>query len=146
MFLTVQEAIDLCGRSQTTVHRLCQKYDGSKFIKKENNKYFVDSEFLLEKYPVEKGTETAIAAFAENNEIPEKIMETNISESKENNLFYENRLKEKDSEIERLKEELLDSHQDLAEVTEANLQIQALMKLKKKKNFSDIVQLALQFL
>jgi hypothetical protein len=54
MFLTVKEASDLTGKSATTIYRLCNKRRNSSFIKKEDNKFFIDKEFLLATYPPEE--------------------------------------------------------------------------------------------
>lgn len=54
MFLTVKEASDLTGKSATTIYRLCNKRRNSTFIKKEDNKFFIDKEFLLATYPQEE--------------------------------------------------------------------------------------------
>jgi hypothetical protein len=54
MYLTVKEASDLTGKSATTIYRLCNKRKNSLYIKKEDNKFFVDKEFLLATYPPEE--------------------------------------------------------------------------------------------
>jgi hypothetical protein len=54
MFLTVKEASDLTGKSATTIYRLCNKRRNSLYIKKEDNKFFIDKEFLLATYPQEE--------------------------------------------------------------------------------------------
>jgi len=54
MFLTVKEASDLTGKSATTIYRLCNKRRNSLYIKKEDNKFFIDKEFLLATYPPEE--------------------------------------------------------------------------------------------
>jgi hypothetical protein len=54
MYLTVKEASDLTGKSATTIYRLCNKRRNSLYIKKEDNKFFIDKEFLLATYPLEE--------------------------------------------------------------------------------------------
>ena len=51
MFVSVKEAVDITGMSQTTIYRLCKKRSHTKFVKKEDNKYFIDREYLLATYP-----------------------------------------------------------------------------------------------
>lgn len=128
MFLTVQEAIDLSGKSQTTIHRLCQKHDGSKYIRKERNKYLIDKDFLLDKYPIdgsgdEDSSELAdvvvdgnlLKELTEKNErIAELIRET--TELREN-------IESKQNRITELEDELFDHQHELAEVLDANIYI-----------------------
>ena len=52
MFLTVKEASDLTGKSATTIYRLCNKRRNSVYIRKEDNKFLIDKEFLLASYPL----------------------------------------------------------------------------------------------
>jgi hypothetical protein len=54
MFLTVKEASDLTGKSATTIYRLCNKRRNSLYIKKEDNKFFINKDFLLATYPSEE--------------------------------------------------------------------------------------------
>jgi len=51
MFVSVKEAVDLTGMSQTTIYRLCKKRSHTKFVKKRDNKYFIEKEYLLATYP-----------------------------------------------------------------------------------------------
>ena len=51
MFLTVKEAAELSGKSPTTIYRLCNKRRNSTFIRKEDNKFLIDRDFLLATYP-----------------------------------------------------------------------------------------------
>jgi len=61
MYLTVKEASDLTGKSATTIYRLCNKRRNSLYIKKEDNKFFINKDFLLATYPsVEKRTSDII--------------------------------------------------------------------------------------
>jgi hypothetical protein len=62
MFLTVKEASDLTGKSATTIYRLCNKRRNSMYIRKEDNKFLIDKEFLLASYPpIEKLISDTIA-------------------------------------------------------------------------------------
>ncbi len=51
MFVSVKEAVDLTGMSQTTIYRLCKKRSHTKYVKKKDNKYFIEREYLLATYP-----------------------------------------------------------------------------------------------
>jgi len=51
MFVSIKEAVGLTGKSQTTISRLCSKKKHTKYVKKENNKYFINKEYLLATYP-----------------------------------------------------------------------------------------------
>ena len=51
MFVSVKEAVELTGKSQTTIYRLCKKRSHTRYVKKKDNKYFIDKEYLLATYP-----------------------------------------------------------------------------------------------
>ena len=51
MFISVKEAVELTGKSQTTIYRLCKKRIRTDFVKVENSQYFIDKDYLLETYP-----------------------------------------------------------------------------------------------
>ncbi|MEN8121018.1 MAG: hypothetical protein ABFS35_11750 [Bacteroidota bacterium] len=51
MFVSVIEAVELTGMSQTTIYRLCKKRSHTEYVKKEDNKYYIDKEYLLNTYP-----------------------------------------------------------------------------------------------
>ncbi len=110
MFLTVKEAIDMSGMSQTTIHRLCQKYEGTKYVQKENNKYLVDKEFLMDKYPIENDTfSTSNSANPQNGEsLLKSLIEKNhtiTSLTIENNGLNQ-KLSEKIEELQKLQNDL----------------------------------------
>ena len=60
MFVSVLEAVELTGMSQTTIYRLCKKRNHTEYVKKDDNKYFIDKEYLLATYPetIEDNQET----------------------------------------------------------------------------------------
>jgi hypothetical protein len=47
-FLTVSEAQEMTGKSQSTINRIINKYKGSKHIKSDGNKHLVSSKLLSE--------------------------------------------------------------------------------------------------
>ncbi|MCF6241310.1 MAG: hypothetical protein L3J74_08200 [Bacteroidales bacterium] len=51
MFVSVKEAVVLTGKSQTTIYRLCKKRSHTRYVKKKDNKYFIDKAYLLATYP-----------------------------------------------------------------------------------------------
>lgn len=51
MFISVKEAVELTGMSQTTIYRLCKKRSHTKFVQKRDNKFFIEKEYLLATYP-----------------------------------------------------------------------------------------------
>ena len=51
-FLSVKDAILLVNKSHTTLYRLCQKFNDTPYIKKEDGKFLINKDFLLAKYPV----------------------------------------------------------------------------------------------
>ena len=53
MFLSVKEAVELTGMSQTTIYRLCKKRSHTKFVQKRDNKFFIEKEYLLAAYPAQ---------------------------------------------------------------------------------------------
>jgi hypothetical protein len=53
MFISVKEAVELTGMSQTTIYRLCKKRSHTKFVQKRDNKFFIEKEYLLAAYPAQ---------------------------------------------------------------------------------------------
>ncbi len=51
-FLSVKDAILLVNKSHTTLYRLCQKFNDTPYIKKEDGKFLINKDFLLAKYPI----------------------------------------------------------------------------------------------
>ena len=51
MFVSVKEAVELTGKSQTTIYRLCKKRSHTRYVKKKDNKYYIDKAYLLATYP-----------------------------------------------------------------------------------------------
>lgn len=51
MFVSVKEAVELTGKSQTTIYRLCKKRSHTRYVKKKDNKFFIDKAYLLATYP-----------------------------------------------------------------------------------------------
>ncbi len=60
MFISVKEAADLTGKSATTIYRLCNKRINTEFVRKEDNKFLIDKEYLMATYPIEEEEETMI--------------------------------------------------------------------------------------
>jgi hypothetical protein len=125
MYLTVKEAIDASNKSQTTIHRLCQKYENTKFVKKEGNKYLIDKEFLMEKYP-EGSLDDEFDNISElgNNE----GLIRSLTEKNELITSLTIRNKELESKIEELEEEIFEHHHELAKIIDANLGLNKEMK------------------
>jgi hypothetical protein len=140
MYLTVKEAIDLSGKSQTTIHRLCQKFDDSKFIKKEGNKYLIDKDFLMQKYPTENDMDDTENNY-ESKDLINSDKEQNLIKSlTEKNLritelTVEN--EELSKQVDELEQDLFDLQQELAESMDANMGLQ-----KEKQALTDIEQMA----
>jgi hypothetical protein len=51
MQVSIHEAIQLTGRSQATIYRLIKQPDSKDFVKKLNDSYTIDKEYLLKVYP-----------------------------------------------------------------------------------------------
>lgn len=60
MFISVKEAAELTGKSTTTIYRLCNKRINTEFVKKEDNKFFIDVDFLKATYPDEESNNDEI--------------------------------------------------------------------------------------
>ncbi len=137
MFLTVQEAIDLSGKSQTTIHRLCQKHEGSKFIRKERNKYLIDKEFLTEKYPPGSENDADDDLDGVDNNPDNDIVERDIQIVELSTQIgdLQDVVKSQTTKIEELTEQLFDNQHELAEVIEANenmlIELEALQNANK---------------
>lgn len=82
MFISVKEAADLTGKSSTTIYRLCNKRINTLYVRKEDNKFLIDKEFLLATYPpVEdytaiKETEEKTSATANQNSNTDEQVKT----------------------------------------------------------------------
>lgn len=137
MYLTVKEAIDLSGKSQTTIHRLCQKFDDSKYIKKEGNKYLIDKDFLMQKYPSENNTDENNPEDFESKDLINSDKEQQLIQSLTNKNLRITELTAEKEELEKrvkaLEEENFDLQQELAEIMDAN------MNLEKEKQALTIV-------
>ena len=59
MFISVKEAMELTGMSSTSIYRLCNKRINTLYVRKEDNKFLIDKEFILAAYPpdIVKATE-----------------------------------------------------------------------------------------
>ncbi|MEA2043563.1 MAG: hypothetical protein U9N85_13560 [Bacteroidota bacterium] len=121
MYLTVKEAIDLSGKSQTTIHRLCQHNDDSKYIKKEGNKYLIDKDFLMQKYPSET-----------QNLKPKNLIDSDKEQSLIRSLTDKNlqiteltvENKELEKKVKELNKDVFDNQHELATNIDANLSLQ----------------------
>ncbi len=136
MYLTVKEAIDLSGKSQTTIHRLCQKHDDSKYIKKEGNKYLIDKDFLLQQYPADEEINLLESKDLINSDKEQELIQSLTEKNlKITELSVENKeLKEK---VEQLQEDVFDLEQELAETMDANIGLH-----KEKEALSGIDEIA----
>lgn len=56
MYITVKEASELTGKSPTTIYRLCNKRRNSLHVKKEDNKFLINKDFLLATYPPDENS------------------------------------------------------------------------------------------
>ncbi|MDF1549989.1 MAG: helix-turn-helix domain-containing protein [Bacteroidales bacterium] len=73
MFISVKEAADLTGKSSTTIYRLCNKRINTLYVRKEDNKFLINRDFLLATYPPgsdgnERLSDTENYMTSENNE------------------------------------------------------------------------------
>jgi hypothetical protein len=61
MFISVKEAMELSGMSSTSIYRLCNKRINTLYVRKVDNKFIIDKDFLLATYPPDiiNNTETA---------------------------------------------------------------------------------------
>jgi len=60
MFISVKEAVEQTGKSQTTIYRLCKKRIRTEYVKVEGSQYLIDKDYLLETYPPEKDEDDLI--------------------------------------------------------------------------------------
>ena len=122
MYLTVKEAIELSGKSQTTIHRLCQKNEDSKYVKKEGNKYLIDKKFLTEKYPPEKTENETLISPEVGEDLLKSLEEKNytITELTVSNKTLTQKLGENAQKIKELEKELFDTQHELAEAIDDN--------------------------
>ncbi len=142
MYLTVREAIDVSDKSQTTIHRLCQKYEETKYIKKENNKYLIDKDFLLDKYP--KGTKEADTSDLINPSTGENLLKSltdknlQITELTLKNKELLKELEIRTNRIAELDDEIFDHQHELAQTIDANIHIgQELSAIKDISELSE---------
>ncbi|NJO89296.1 MAG: helix-turn-helix domain-containing protein [Chloroflexia bacterium] len=76
MFISVKEAADLTGKSATTIYRLCNKRINTEFVRKEDNKFLIDKEYLMATYPLEEEAELMIDVEEQPEMRFENVMET----------------------------------------------------------------------
>ncbi len=60
MFISVKEAAELTGKSATTIYRLCNKRINTEYVRKEDNKFLIDKEYLMATYPIEEYEEPIV--------------------------------------------------------------------------------------
>ena len=85
MFISVKDAADLTGKSATTIYRLCNKRINTEYVRKEDNKFLIDKEFLMATYPQEEAEEQP--EFTE--ELPEMRFANVIEEEETDNTVEE---------------------------------------------------------
>ena len=81
MFISVKEAADLTGKSATTIYRLCNKRINTEFVRKEDNKFLIDKEYLMATYPVEEEEELVVDIDEQPEMRFENVLETEKVES-----------------------------------------------------------------
>lgn len=81
MFISVKEAADLTGKSATTIYRLCNKRVNTEYVRKEDNKFLINKEFLMATYPQEEPVEI-------EDDVPEMRFE-NVTEDNTRTDFEE---------------------------------------------------------
>ncbi len=98
MFISVKEAMELTGLSSTSIYRLCNKRINTLYVRKVDNKFIIDKDFLLATYPPDiiNNTEATEADFEppsmkqeiqkESEKIQEKVEVTKISEPEDDGI------------------------------------------------------------
>jgi DNA-binding IclR family transcriptional regulator len=76
MFISVKEAAELTGKSATTIYRLCNKRINTEYVRKEDNKFLIDKEFLMATYPVEEEEELIVDIDEQPEMRFENVLET----------------------------------------------------------------------
>lgn len=79
MFISVKEAADLTGKSATTIYRLCNKRINTEYVRKEDNKFLINREFLMATYPQDELEEVVEL----EEDVPEMRFENVTKENKQ---------------------------------------------------------------
>ena len=116
MFISVKEAVELTGKSQTTIYRLCKKRIRTEYVKVEGSQYLIDKEFLLETYPFEKDEDDLISIEVEGADNEDNTIIDNVNVEDDSSVTEEDVDRVKviaDSITERITKNATDNFKDI---------------------------------
>lgn len=141
-YITIREACELTGRSESTIRRnitniasLINKKEGVNTVIKDKRVFKIDYSYLVKKYPTNSQKETATSQ--KKNVVSEEVIDL-----RETIKMYSIMLEEKDKQIEQLKSELNEYKEDKMFLKDVNKslivsldQSQKLFAIDKKVSF-----------
>lgn len=95
-YISVTDAVARTGKGSTTIHRLCRKHEHTKFVKREENKFLIDEDFLIKHYS-EANNEQNKA----ENESQSELIDIYIEELLKEKAYYRKMLEAKDEQLVR---------------------------------------------
>lgn len=97
-YISVADAVAKTGRGSTTIHRLCRKHENTRFVKREENRFLIDEEFLRKHYAEAPAEQDAHKQ--EKDGSPE-LIDIFIEELQQEKNYYRKMLERKDEQLER---------------------------------------------
>lgn len=111
-FIDIKKAVDLTGKSLTTINRLVHKYEATKNIKKVNGKYVISLPFLESEYPMDIHLDKSEHEMDIHKTQTENVTFTDLLESKNQTIEI---LK---TQVENQKNELEAKNKQINDLTE----------------------------
>ena len=126
MFISVREAAELTGKSTTTIYRLCNKRKNTQFVRKEDNKFLIDKDFLLATYPDDF-----------DQGILEGVLEQPVGEAFENQNLNKNNNSVNDEPVIILEKSNLNFSESAIASSPENIEIEkgSTLEFENKKDF-----------
>jgi len=128
MFISVKEAVELTGKSQTTIYRLCKKRIRTEYVNVENSQYFINKDFLLETYPPDSKEDDLINI--EEDDTDNETKENNFSNINKDKANTENEADElvelADTITERIEKNATTYEEDLPLIEKNNFNFEKL--------------------
>ena len=97
-FISVADAVERTGKGSTTIYRLCRKHEHTHHIKREENRFLIDEEFLSKHYQSSAGENGKDRS---SEEPRRELIDVFIEELLNEKNYYQQLLDRKDEQMER---------------------------------------------
>ena len=97
-FISVADAVERTGKGSTTIYRLCRRHEHTHHVKREDNKFLIDEEFLSKHY------QSSVGANGRDHSAEEprrELIDIFIEELLHEKNYYKQLLDRKDEQMER---------------------------------------------